>query len=176
MSTYGTAVIADTETQDQAQAVIANLKNLAALTIDQHSLKPVAQVGQCWRASGYVGMSVAEMVGTGLFAGVTTGRAVVADDMDEFGGLWTAWRVDGAEPAIIYRKYLSSPDGSVDPTLATTDRAGIDAALEMARLWDADPAAVTAVESQFDEMSQSLGRVGTPFMPWLNALGLEWPV
>lgn len=176
MSTYGTAVIADTATEAEAQAMIANLKTLAAMTVDRHSLNPVTPVGSWWRASGYVGMSVAEMLGTGLFTGAETARVVVADDMDEFGVVWTAWKIENSEPTIVYRKYLSSPGGNVDPTLASSDRAGAHAAVEMAHLWNADPAATTAVESRFDEMVQSQGRVGTPFMPWFNALGLEWPV
>ncbi|MFJ4654578.1 hypothetical protein ACIP5Y_25180 [Nocardia sp. NPDC088792] len=176
MSTYGTAVIADTATEAEAQAMIANLKTLAAMTVDRHSLNPVTPVGSWWRASGYVGMSVAEMLGTGLFTGAETARVVVADDMDEFGVVWTAWKIENSEPTIVYRKYLSSPGGNVDPTLASSARAGADAAVEMAHLWNADPAATTAVESRFDEMVQSQGRVGTPFMPWFNALGLEWPV
>ncbi|MGB3676594.1 MAG: hypothetical protein WA988_19360 [Candidatus Nanopelagicales bacterium] len=176
MSTYGTAVIADTATPAEGQAMTATLKKLAAMTLNQHSLNPPTLIGQWWRTKGYVRMSVAEMVGTGLFAGITTARVVIADDMDEYGVVWTAWRVKDSEPTIVYRKYLSSPGGYTDTTLSSTDRAGSDAAAEMARLWDTDSAGAAAVESKFEEMAQALGRIGTPFMPWLNALGLEWPV
>lgn len=66
MSTYGTAVIADTATPAEGQAMTANLKKLAAMTLNQHSLNPPTLIGQWWRTKGYVRMSVAEMVGTGL--------------------------------------------------------------------------------------------------------------
>jgi|GEM_PF-6388604 len=176
MSTYGTAVIADTTTCEEAEAITANMRKLAAMTVDRCTLNPVAPVGELWRASGYVAMSTSEMIGADLFAGVDTGRAVIADDIDEYGAVWTAWRVHDAEPVVVYRKYLAPDEKAVDAELAAKDRADPDAALDMAELWGANPTVVAAVEDHFGAMSQSLGMVGAPFQPWLDALELQWPI
>ncbi len=176
MSTYGTAVIADTATCEEAEAITANLQKLAAMTTDRCTLNPVMPVGERWRASGYVGMSTSDMIGIDLFAGVDTARVVIADDFDEFGAMWTAWRVHDAEPVVVYRKYLALDERAVDTELAAKDYADIDAAFDMAELWGANPTVVAAVEDRFDAMSQSLGIVGTPFTPWLDALDLQWPI
>jgi len=176
MGTYGTAVIADTTTCEEAEAITANLRKLAAMTVDSCTLNPVAPVGELWRASGYVAMSTSEMIGIDLFAGVDTARVVIADDIDEYGALWTAWRVHNAEPVVVYRKYLAPDENAVDAELAAKDRADLDAAMDMAELWGANPTAVAAVEDHFRAMSQSLGIIGIPFTPWLDALNLQWPV
>lgn len=176
MSTYGTAVIADTATCEEAEAITANLRKLAAMTVDRCTLNPVAPVGELWRASGYIAMSTSEMIGIDLFAGVDTARVVIADDIDEYGALWTAWRVHNAEPVVVYRKYLAANENAVDTELAAKDRADIDAAADMAELWGVNPTVVTTVEDHFGAMSRSLGIVGTPFLPWLDALDLRWPI
>lgn len=146
------------------------------MTVDRCTLNPVTPVGEMWRASGYVAMSTSEMIGTDLFAGVDTGRIVIADDIDEFGALWTAWRVHNAEPVVVYRKYLAPDENAVDAELASKDRADLNAAMDLAELWGVNPTAVAAVEDHFGAMSRALGIVGTPFLPWLDALDLQWPI
>ncbi|GAB0105904.1 hypothetical protein JMUB6875_48860 [Nocardia sp. JMUB6875] len=173
MSTYGMAAVADTATREEGDAILAVLRGSPGFVADRCVVHPPVAVGNWWRTSWCTARLIFAEVGPELFDGVRAGRVVVADDWDEFGAEWTCWQIVDGISTPVYRKHLPAPSGSQIDT--KPDIAGTVAATAMARLWDCDPARAVAVESRFDEMAAGLGSIGTPFMPWFDALNLSWP-
>ncbi|MBL1073827.1 hypothetical protein JK358_05425 [Nocardia sp. 2] len=176
MGIHGTAVIADTATRAEAEVMRANLRRLAVVTVDRCVLTEPHPVSNLWRASGFLELSVVEMVGADLFQGVRDARVVVADDLGSAGAVWSGWRVAEFRPEIIYRKYLPPPGGSGSHELAAHDRTDVESTIELARAWNADPVQIHRVAASFGTDGQAASGPGDRFAPWLAALGLTWPV
>ncbi|MFE6857445.1 hypothetical protein [Nocardia sp. NPDC057668] len=177
MSSFGLAVIADTATASDAAGMVENVHRAAAaagVSAGEVLVEPVRRVGDWWRVCAY--LPSASSGATDLFTGVRTARVAAADDFDEHGCAWTTWRITDSVPELVYRKFLPPP-GTLPQECddAADDRADRPATLAMAQLWDANPGRVIAVERRFEEMSDNRGEAGTPFLPWITALGLWWP-
>lgn len=180
MSTYGVAVVVDlqgTRSLDQVLDGVARLGGVAWL----------APVGGPWQrvTASFGEISQVETV-AGWLAGGGTGRAVIAEDYDEYGALWVVLASADSRVHTVHRRYVLNADpndlddvavavaelGGVDPR--TEDVAGTEAASEAAVLFDVEPAAMLAAEGEADRAYREIGVVGGPF-PWWQALRLPWP-
>jgi len=120
-----------------------------------------------------------------VLAAVGHGRAVVAEDYDEYGALWVVLAASNGKVRTVHRRYIlnADPNDPADVALVLQDFNGNDpraedvagraAATEAAKLFEVDPAPMADAEDSADSAHEDIGTVGGPF-PWWDALGLEW--
>jgi hypothetical protein len=180
VSTYGVAAVIDlhgTRSLDHVLDGVARLGGVAWLA-------PV--VGPWQRVTAAFGeISQVDTV-AGWLLGGGTARAAIAEDYDEYGALWVVLASADSRVDTVHRRYVLNADpndpddvamavaelGGVDPR--TEDVAGSEAASDAAVLFDVEPAAMVAAESEADRAYREIGVVGGPF-PWWRALRLPWP-
>ncbi|GAA3948418.1 hypothetical protein [Gordonia caeni] len=121
-----------------------------------------------------------DMVASGaeerIFRGASRGRAVVCEDADQYGILFQVWKLDPvADSTCVYCAYVPYPGNQPESRSASRVLDGPAAAAAAAELYGVDPEAMTAVDDDRTAVSATIGVVGTPFTPWLEALGVTWP-
>lgn len=110
-----------------------------------------------------------------FFADTPAGRAVVCEDGDEYGVLFQVWRLDLAGSECVYRAYVQDPELDPEPRAAARAITGPVAAVAVAELYGVDPQRLLDLEADPSPITDELGLIGTPFMPWLTHLGIAWP-
>ncbi|MGV9671575.1 MULTISPECIES: hypothetical protein [unclassified Gordonia (in: high G+C Gram-positive bacteria)] len=184
MSTYGFALIADVANVDDAERVVAQSR--AALGEDWDP--------QQWGFDPFDGFASEVTSGDGaarvsvvaermlpnsreaqFFAGIGDGRAALCEDLDEYGVMFSVWRLNADGAQCVYRAHVHDPDSEPAPGAIEMMVTGPDAAAAAADLYDADASAFLALEQDPSPVAGLLGIVGSPFETWLSALGLRWP-
>lgn len=187
MSTYGAAVIADLYSQVAANQLAANLENIATTTtLDALLDSPIPQAhtdstvdtkplpdGR-YRLSIYQTAIIADNA-TKILTALGPGRAVIADDWDDYGICFTGWILTDGAPECIYRTYIYDPDGDINEDETGRDINDTTAAHHLAELWNVPAQPVIDATHNPDAIIDNLGIIGTPFDPWLTALHLTWP-
>lgn len=184
VSTYGTAVVIDCPRQRVAQVI-------AGLTARGDGGQPLVSPGggshpEWSRVSAYLRSIELSPVVVALLSEAGEGRAVIAEDNDEFGASWTVLTCEGGAVTVVHRRYVlnADPDDPDEIEAAIldlegdpreSDVAGASAAAKAARVFELDPDAMVAAEARSGAAWEELGVVGGPF-PWWDALGLTWPV
>ncbi|QKT06295.1 hypothetical protein HUN08_03085 [Gordonia sp. X0973] len=183
MSTYGTAIIADVADEAAARRILPQLEAaLEPLYADISSIVPnpaaeaepaISTHGNQVRMSVYLPTAAVDDLAHQAFHAVGPGRAVVAEDADEYGVVFSVWKLTTGDPQQVYRTHVT---GDSNPELVPDNlRQGAQAATEAAALYDADPQAILDIENDPTPVADNLGTIGDPFSPWLDALGLAWP-
>lgn len=178
MSTFGTAVVVDVAPGcdvDEVQRTLGSETAVAhpdpetgwvRVTMHLREIEQVERVKQVLAAEGQ-------------------GRAVVAEDYDEYGALWVVLAATNGHVRTVHRRYIlnADPNDPADVALVLQDFNGVDpraedvpgraAAVAAANLFGVDPAPMLDAEDNADSAYQGIGVVGGPF-PWWDALGLAW--
>lgn len=182
MSSYGLIVVADVSEQE-AGGVLAE-RVLATLRQDWPGRRSPVDDGAYAvdeTADGVrVGVNVQSVVANErepeFFADAPAGRAVVCEDGDEFGVLFQVWRLDPAGSECVYRAYVQDPELDREPRAAARAITGsAAAAAAAAALYGVDPQRLLDLEADPSPVTDELGMIGSPFMPWLSHLGIAWP-
>lgn len=69
----------------------------------------------------------------------------------------------------------AGPEGDLDPKLTARTVTGRLAADQAAALFDGNAGRLYELEDGPSAIVNELGFIGDPFMPWLEAVGLDWP-
>ena len=110
-----------------------------------------------------------------FFTQAPEGRAVICEDGDEYGVTFQVWQLSPKGSECLYRAYVPYEDGETDPSTLNRTIVGSAAAAAAADLYDADPGFLIDLEADPSPVRDSLGIIGTPFMPWLRPLDISWP-
>lgn len=181
MSTYGLVVIADVPGNDAAEHPVDRVTSVLRDSWGPGSC-PVEdleyQIDQT--ATGVqVSINVQGMVAdhreAEFFTGVPAGRAVICEDGDEYGVVFQVWRLDTGGGQCLYRAYVHDPDADPEPATAARTISGAGAAEAAAQLYGVDAGVLLELEDDPTPVSDELGVIGTPFGPWLEHCGLQWP-
>ncbi|GED98869.1 hypothetical protein [Gordonia crocea] len=182
MSSYGVAVIADVPDTEAAEQTIAQLKAatepIFGDVLDDVDIA-VEETDDGARLSFYAPFMILEVFAEPGFDGVGPGRAVVADDADEHGVTLAVWELTTGPARLVYQTHIDYPDAEPAPTADGSSRRliqGQTAAEQAAALFGGDPQPFLDIEDDPSPVVDNLGTIGTPFDPWLTALGLNWPV
>lgn len=189
MSTYGTVVIADLPDSQAAERLVERFREV--LSPSWERLREVAprisnplddldeDIVEVAGGAVRLLIDAPQVVTDGheaeFFTGQSTGRAVICEDGDEYGVMFSVWRLDPAGHRCLYRAYVQVPDGEPEPVAAARVVGGPDAAAEAAELYGRAPQRLLDLEADPSPIADHIGSIGSPFMPWLEALGLEWP-
>lgn len=181
MSTYGVVVIADVPEVAAAEALVERITGVLRASWGAGSC-PVDDLDYDVEESEVgvrVSISVPGMVTdhreADFFTGAPSGRAVICEDGDEFGVVFQVWRLDPAGSECLYRAYVHDPDSDAEPEALARTITGAAAAQAAAELFGGSPASLLALEVDPSPVSEELGVIGTPFDPWLEPFGLQWP-
>ncbi|WP_116998139.1 hypothetical protein [Desertimonas flava] len=91
MSTYASAIVVDADTADGAQAALVRLRAQPDFDEDAAIVTGPERRGNLHRLAVYAPFfAVSSDLGDELLADVTNGRALAADDFDEYGARFTA--------------------------------------------------------------------------------------
>jgi hypothetical protein len=187
MSTYGAAIIADLTTQTAANQLATNLEHTATITTLDALLQPSTpqtapdnDVDTKILPDGRYRLSVYQTAiiddnAEKILTALGPGRAIIADDWDDYGICFTGWKLTNDAPECIYRAYIYDPDGDINEDATGRDINDTTAAHRLAELWDVPPEPIIDAIANTNEIIESLGIIGTPFDPWIHALQLEWP-
>lgn len=176
MSTYGLAIIADVGSVDAAETLGAQ--------IEQHLAEGSGPGDIDWEVEPQGVGAQLRMNGPGVVTGsdedqyfvdAPAGRAVICEDGDEYGLVFQVWRLDPAGSECVYLAYVQDPDEEPEPVTAARAIVGTEAAAAAAALFGVDPEGLLALETDPSPIVAEMGLIGSPFMPWLTHLGLEWP-
>ncbi len=180
MSSFGLVVIADVASEADAKHIVEQVEtvltevdptqadNLDSLTVPD---------GPGVRVTVSVPGAVTDGNEEQLFTGLAAGRAVLCVDGDEYGITVSAWELTGATPRCVYLNHLNDPDiddDGEDAGVAGRLRVGTQPIRDLATLYEVDPGPLQALEDDPTPMTDNLGFIGTPFIPWLTALNLTW--
>lgn len=181
MSTYGLVVVADVPDERSAQQLVAQITAVLraswggddgpAEDLEYH----VDSVASGVRVSVDVQGAVADRREAEFFAGLPSGRAVICEDGDEYGVVFQVWQLGPTDGACLYRAYVHDPDGDPEPATAARVIVGVDAATAAAELYGVHPGRLLELEADSTPVSDELGVIGTPFDPWMEHFGVEWP-
>ncbi|MEJ9078250.1 MULTISPECIES: hypothetical protein [Gordonia] len=180
VSTYGFVMIADVQDELAAKRIAARVAELMPTALPGWDPRVDLDFDVVATADGarlfleWPGMVVGSSEAT-LFVGDVSGRAVICEDLDEFGVVFQVWSLDPAGSAAAYRSHVQDPELDISDELASRNIVGGDAAAAAAALFDRSPSGLIALEDDPEPIVSGLGRVATPFEPWLGALGLVWP-
>ncbi|GAB17516.1 hypothetical protein GOEFS_035_00480 [Gordonia effusa NBRC 100432] len=181
MSTYGLVIIADLSSEvdgerlvDQVERALNDKDPSQANNLDWRSDPGPLGVQVSIDVPGAVTDSNEEQ----FFTGLPAGRAVLCVDGDEYGVTFSAWRLTGTQPDLVYLSHLNDPDIDDDGTdagVAGRIRTGGQAVTELANLYGVSDKPLLSIEKNPTAVTDNLGVIGTPFDPWLDALNLQWP-
>ena len=177
MSTYGTAVVIDVRPADASRVVAA---------LDPASTFVDVPDGRWVRVTTYLAdIEQLDRVSE-LLAGAGLGRAVIAEDYDEYGALWVVLAATDGAVRTVHRRYVLNADPGSPREVALAlqgldgqdprrqDVAGLKAATAAATLFEVEPGPMLRAEVDAERAFESIGVVAGPF-PWWRALGLAWP-
>ncbi|WP_161895285.1 hypothetical protein [Gordonia spumicola] len=183
MSTYGVVVISDLSSEESARALRARIVDV--LTRQWREMSGSGPIDELWTAIVEVeggarltvsapGM-IADRAEREFFTGADQGRAVVCEDSDEYGVQFGVWKLGSEGPSLVYRLYAQDEEYEADQGSIARQVRGADAATRAARVFDVDPGALIDLDSDTAPVVGEIGFVGSPFIPLLNALNLQWP-
>lgn len=188
MSTYGTVVIADVPDQDAAQRLSDQFREVLGRTFTRRTNLPfpmrnplddteieVEAGDSSVRVTLLVNGAVAAGTAAEVFTGVGAGRAVMCEDGDEWGVTVSGWRLTDGDAECVYRAYLPADDGAIDDQAAGRVVTGPTAATKLAELFGVDPDPVRALDADPTPITDGIGYIADPFLPWLHNLDLDWP-